>query len=182
MSNLEKQPKDRKQTQQPADRSERFNASSQSEQELETLLLKQKVKEAEEEPKSVEVEIPGAWKVDEVIMDLYEIKQIHTGGGMGFVYRAHHRNWNIDLAIKSPRQDYFETEQQKEDFERECKTWIDLGLHPHIVSCFYVRRVDDIPRVFAEYVEGRSLWDWIHIGKLYEGTQEEIFFRLMSGV
>jgi hypothetical protein len=27
-----------------------------------------------------------------VILDLYEIKEIHKGGGMGLVYRVHHRS------------------------------------------------------------------------------------------
>ncbi len=33
-----------------------------------------------------------------------------------------------------------------EAFEREAETWVGLGLHPHVVSCYYVRRVDGVPR------------------------------------
>jgi WD40 repeat protein/serine/threonine protein kinase len=132
-------------------------------------------------------EIPAAgvqgasgWKVGDVILDLYEVKQIHEGGGMGLVYRVHHRAWNTDLAVKSPRNDYFQTEEQKENFTRECEAWIDLGLHPHIVSCYYVRSIDSIPRVFAEYVEGGSLEDWIGRRRLYEGGPEAALKRILD--
>jgi WD40 repeat protein len=130
--------------------------------------------------------VPEAeWQKGDVVMDLYDIKDIHTRGGMGLVYRAYHRNWDIDLAIKSPRKDFFTTEKQKEKFTRECQTWINLGLHPHIVNCFYVRRINNIPRVFAEYVDGGTLNDWIYgwnnePPRLYRGSQEEILERILD--
>ena len=96
--------------------------------------------------------VPLEWQPGDVILDLYEVKQIHSGGGMGLVYRVHHRDWNVDLAVKCPRTNFFQTESQKENFTRECETWISLGLHPHIVSCYYVRSLGGMPRVFAEYV------------------------------
>ena len=43
---------------------------------------------------------------------------------------------------------------------------MNLGLHPHTVSCYYVRRVDGVPRVFAEFVDGGSLYEWIRDGRL----------------
>jgi len=99
---------------------------------------------------------------------------------MGLVYRVHHRGWNIDLAVKSPRPKFFQTKAQKTDFTRECETWIKLGLHQHIVSCHYVRTLGGIPRVFAEYVEGGSLKDWIDSRKLYEGGSQEALKRILD--
>jgi len=119
---------------------------------------------------AAEAQVAAEWKVGDVILDLYEVKQIHEGGGMGLVYRVHHRGWNTDLAVKSPRRDYFQTKEQRENFTRECETWIDLGLHPHIASCYYVRSLGGIPRVFAEYLEGGSLEEWIDSRRLYEGS------------
>lgn len=127
-----------------------------------------------------EVADPQGWKVGDIILDLYEVKQIHTGGGMGLVYRVHHRGWNVDLAVKCPRTNFFQTELQKENFTRECETWINLGLHPHIVSCYYVRTLGGVPRVFAEYVEGGSLKDWIDGKKLYEGSEKEALKRILD--
>ncbi|MDH5478416.1 MAG: protein kinase, partial [Nitrospinota bacterium] len=53
-----------------------------------------------------------------------------------------------------------------ETFEEEAETWVNLGLHPNTVSCYYVRRLGGIPRVFAEFVDGGSMQDWIKNGRL----------------
>jgi WD40 repeat protein/ankyrin repeat protein/serine/threonine protein kinase len=129
---------------------------------------------------AAEAQVAAEWKVGDVILDLYEVKHIYEGGGMGLVYRVHHRGWNTDLAVKSPRSDYFSTEAQKENFTRECETWIKLGLHPHIVSCHYVRTMGGIPRVFAEYVEGGSLKEWIDSRRLYECGPQDALKRIFD--
>lgn len=101
-----------------------------------------------ESPAGCAAEAPVAmeWQVGDVIRDLYEIKEIHGGGGMRLVYRAHRRDWEKEMAVKSPRAEYFQSEQQKENFVRECLTWIGLGLHAHIVCCYYVRMPRDFRR------------------------------------
>ena len=138
---------------------------------------------APDEPQAIqatEAQVTVKWKVGSIVLGLYEIRHIHEGGGMGLVYRVHHRGWNTDLAVKSPRANYFQTEAQKDNFTRECETWINLGLHPHIVSCHYVRTLGGIPRVFAEYVEGGSLKDWIDSRRLYEGGSHEALKRILD--
>jgi predicted Zn finger-like uncharacterized protein len=124
--------------------------------------------------------VAGAWQPGDVILNLYEIKQVHEGGGMGLVYRVHHKGWNVDLAVKSPRPEFFRNERDKENFEREAETWVKLGLHPHTVSCYYVRRLGGIPRVFAEYVEGGTLGEAIHSGQLYEGGPGPALTRILD--
>lgn len=125
---------------------------------------------------------PGAddrkWKVGDVILGVYEVKRLHAQqeyaeGGMGVVYRVRHRGWDLDLAVKSPKPEMVQKEEVKRNFELECEAWIKLGLHPNVVSCYYVRRVDAIPRVFAEFVEGGSLADWIDDKRLYQGGQRD---------
>jgi predicted Zn finger-like uncharacterized protein len=124
--------------------------------------------------------VAGTWRPGDVILNLYEVKQVHEGGGMGLVYRVHHKGWNVDLAVKSPRPEFFRNERDKENFEREAETWVKLGLHPHTVSCYYVRRLGGIPRVFAEYVEGGTLGEAIHSGKLYEGGAGPALTRILD--
>jgi len=117
--------------------------------------------------------VPAEWNVGDVILDLYEISGILGEGGMGKVYKVHHKGWNVDLAVKSPKPEIFQKAGGKENFAREAETWVNLGLHPHIVSCYYVRELGGIARVFAEYLEGGSLSEWIRSRKLYEGGPEK---------
>jgi serine/threonine protein kinase len=124
--------------------------------------------------------VPSKWEIGDVILDKYEVKQIFSSGGMGLVYRVYHRDWDIDLAVKSPRPEFFQTQQQIENFEREAETWVNLGLHPHTVSCYYVRRLGGIPRIFTEFVDGASLADWIRTGRLYQGSQNETVYRVLD--
>jgi WD40 repeat protein/serine/threonine protein kinase len=109
---------------------------------------------------------PAEWKAGDVLMGLYEVSGILGEGGFGKVYKVRHRGWNIDLAVKSPRPEALISAGGVDDFKREAETWVGLGLHPHIVSCYYVRDVDGLPRVFAEYVSAGSLKDWIRDRKL----------------
>lgn len=134
-------------------------------------------------------ETPEIWNVGDVILDAYEVKPLKAGfdtskhyaeGGMGLVYRVRHRGWDLDLALKRPKRETFQTERGKENFERECTTWVELGLHPNIVSCYYVRRIGDIPMVFAEFVEDGSLDDWIENRMLYQGGPEESLRRILD--
>jgi WD40 repeat protein len=124
--------------------------------------------------------VPAIWEVGDVILDLYEVKHVFTGGGMGLVYRVHHRGWNMDLAVKSPRLEFFQTQAQIENFEREAETWVNLGLHPCTVSCYYVRRLGGIPRLFAEFIDKGSLADSIRSRFLYEGGPDHALERILD--
>jgi WD40 repeat protein/serine/threonine protein kinase len=121
-----------------------------------------------------------AWKPGDVILNLYDVREVFTGGGRGLVYRVRHRGWNMDLAVKRPRPEFFQNEQDKADFEREAETWIKLGLHPHLVACHYVRRLGGIPHVFAEYVAGGSLAEWIASRQLYAGGPVGALERILD--
>jgi WD40 repeat protein len=109
------------------------------------------------------------WRVGDVVDDLYRVTFVHERGGIGLVYRVRHLRWDVDLAVKSPRPEFFRTDEDREWFVAEAQTWVSLGVHPHVCCCHYVRTVDGIPRVFAEYVPGGSLREWIEDGRLHEG-------------
>lgn len=128
---------------------------------------------------SSESNLPLNWNVGDVILDLYEVEEVFAGG-MGLVYRVHHREWNVDLAVKSPRSKYFRTESQKENFVREAETWVNLGMHPNIVNCYYVRTLGGIPRVFTEYIATGSLSDWIRQLKLYKHGPQRALARILD--
>merc|ERR1711907_193628 len=76
---------------------------------------------------------------------------------MGVVYEVFHREWNRKLAMKLPialgDQDDFDLKRRV----REAHTWIDLGLHPRVVSCWFVRQWNGVPILFLDLFAGGSL-------------------------
>ncbi|MBI5209946.1 MAG: tetratricopeptide repeat protein, partial [Elusimicrobia bacterium] len=90
------------------------------------------------------------WEPGNVIDGLYEVKSQLGVGGFGSVHKVYHRGWGLDLAVKSPRADRVSNRRALERFVQEANTWVGLGLHPHIVACFFVRLMG-VPRIFIEY-------------------------------
>ena len=123
---------------------------------------------------------PGAWQVGSLVDNLYEVRAVITSGGMGLVYRVHHRGWHIDLAVKTPNAESIGSPDRMHNFETEAEAWVSLGLHPHVVACAYVRRMDGLPRVFAEWVDGGSLADSIATGRLYAGERDAVLARIFD--
>ena len=115
-----------------------------------------------------------SWNIGEVIEERYEVTELVGKGGMGSVYKIHHREWDIDLAVKVPLANLVEHEILKQRFAIEAQTWVNLGLHPNIVQCWYVREIGGIPCVFMDYLEGGSLKDWMKEGLVGPGEWEAI--------
>ena len=114
------------------------------------------------------------------LLDLYVVESDPYAGGMGQVWRVRHKGWNADLAMKQPKRDMFQNKADKEKFVHECEEWINLGLHPHIVSCYYVREINGILSVFAEWMDGGSLHSWVSDGRLYEGGEAVALPRILD--
>ena len=116
------------------------------------------------------------------ILGTYEVISDAIHGGMGSVWRVHHKSWNADLAMKRPQPKFFAEGggKRKEEFIKECEHWINLGLHPNIVNCYYVRDIGGVPSIFSEWMDGGSLKDRIRDGSLYEGTEEEVQERILD--
>lgn len=107
-----------------------------------------------------EDEGPREWQAGDLVEGLYEVRGLLGRGGMGAVYRVHHRLWNVDLALKRPTQRLIEASGGRERFVREAETWVSLPPHPNVITAHYVRILDGIPSVFAECVDGSDLHDW----------------------
>ena len=118
----------------------------------------------------------------DTLLETYTVEANAISGGMGSVWRVHHQSWNTDLAMKRPQPRFFAegSKRRKENFIKECEAWINLGLHPNIVSCYYVREIGGVPTIFSEWIDNGSLKDRIKDGSLYEGTQAEQTERLMD--
>jgi WD40 repeat protein/serine/threonine protein kinase len=115
-----------------------------------------------------------------VVEGRYEVVRELGRGGMGVVYQVRHREWGCDLAVKVPRRDMFREEAGRERFSAGAAAWLGLGLHPNVCGCHYVRTIDGVPTVFAEYVSGGSLDDRIADGSLYAGTPRDVLARILD--
>ena len=120
------------------------------------------------------------YRPGDILLGIYRVESRPFKGGMGAVWRVHHTGWDVDLAMKRPHPEAFRTEVQKQGFTDECRYWMNLGLHPNIVSCYYVREIDGVPAIFSEWMENGSLESHIRNKTLYEGSEKEVQERLLD--
>lgn len=93
----------------------------------------------------------------EVIGGILEVGDLLGRGGMGVVYQVFHREWNRQLAMKVPINLGVGGNFDLRRWVREAHTWIDLGLHPRVVSCWFVREWKGVPVLFLDLFSGGSL-------------------------
>jgi WD40 repeat protein len=105
------------------------------------------------------------WKPGDVILEHYDVERVITSGGMGTVYITNHRNWKVKVAIKSPNEEMLSHPSLFQRVITEAEAWTELGLHPNIAYCYFVRNIGEIPHIFVEYVDGGNLRDWIEEGR-----------------
>lgn len=122
----------------------------------------------------------AVWSPGDTVAGLYRVGDVLGQGMTGVVHRVRHLAWNTDLAVKTPLADVLAHPDDRESFVREAETWVSLGLHPHVCTCHYVRTLGGVPRVFAEYLDGGSLRDWIDDGRLYRGGSRRVLGRVLD--
>jgi len=142
--------------------------------------VNQKIKDVE--LKESEKRSPKEWTVGDSILDQYEVMSVLGRGGFGEVFKVHHHNWDLDLAVKSLLPELFSDDSELEAFVQECQAWIDLGQHPNIVTCYYVRILGEIPRVFAEYMQGGNLRTLLSNKKLPITRVIELAIQALDGL
>jgi len=107
---------------------------------------------------------PSPWKPGDVVMDRYRIIDVMSGS-MGHVYICEHLGWGVKMAMKSPRPEVMRDAAGMRMILAEAEAWTGLGMHPNIACCYYVLTLDEIPRIFIEYVDGGNLAEWIKAGR-----------------
>jgi len=91
-----------------------------------------------------------------LIDNQYEVLGVRRGA-MGAVYIARDTITGRVFAIKQPKG--AEDPKIRNRFLEECKAWIKLEYHPHIVQAYLYREIEGTPCLFLQYVEGIKLSD-----------------------
>jgi serine/threonine protein kinase/tetratricopeptide (TPR) repeat protein len=86
----------------------------------------------------------------------YEIERELGRGGMGVVYKAHHRQLRRDVALKMILAGKHAGSDQLERFLTEARSVAQLQ-HPNIVQIFDIGEQDGLPYFSLEFVDGKSL-------------------------
>ena len=116
------------------------------------------------EQEAWEVKSLPIWNKGDEVLGTYLIEDMFEGG-MGRVYIAEHKDWKTKLAIKQPNEMMLSQNDLFARILREANSWVELGLHPNIAYCYYVRNIEDVPHIVVEYVDGGNLKEWIADGK-----------------
>jgi len=95
----------------------------------------------------------------------YTIVALLGSGGMGDVYRARDRQLDRDVAIKILPPIFTENADRLVRFEREAKTLAALN-HPHIGAIYALERLDGVPALVLELVDGSTLAERLLQGPL----------------
>lgn len=103
------------------------------------------------------------WQPGQVILSDYEVRRVLGQGGMGKVYLVRSLTTGMQFAVKRA---LVTDADSRRTFLGELQTWIDLPDHPHITACRFFRTISDEIAIFAEYVGGGTLADWIRDRRL----------------
>ena len=117
----------------------------------------------------------------DIIEGRFQIGKLIGYGGQGAVLSVNHLEWDRELALKLPLPDAINSPKKTERFVREAEAWIRLGVHPNIVRCWFVRKINGLPGLFLDLISGGSLEDKIKAGEIGPGQWDRII-DVMIGV
>ncbi|MEO5355915.1 MAG: tetratricopeptide repeat protein [Nitrospirae bacterium YQR-1] len=112
--------------------------------------------------------VDSKWKQGDEITRRYEIIDIKAGG-MGIVYLCYDRKFKKRVALKTLQERYLSSKTLSARFMWEAETWVRLEKHQNIVVAEYVTKIEDLPFICLEYIEGNEkygaeLKGWIRKG------------------
>jgi len=110
--------------------------------------------------------------IGRVLGNRYEIVEKIGEGGMALVFKAKCNLLNRFVAVKVLRSEFVKDEEFLGKFERESQAAASLS-HPNIVNIYDVGTDDEIHYIVMEFVDGKTLKDYIKGLDVYI-TSEEI--------
>jgi eukaryotic-like serine/threonine-protein kinase len=102
--------------------------------------------------------------MERIFGDRYEVEAPLGAGGMAEVWRGHDRVLNRTVAIKTLLPQFARDASFVERFRREAQAAARLN-HPGIVSVYDSGSDGDTPYIVMEYIEGKTLADFLGSGK-----------------
>jgi serine/threonine protein kinase len=115
------------------------------------------------EPASDPAVQSDSWPKGTVLLNEFVIEDEIGEGGMGKVYLAKSRSADHQFAVKRTK---VLDDSSRRNFQTELQVWIELPEYPHLVACRFFRTIGDEVAIFAQYIEGGSLADWIRDKRL----------------
>jgi serine/threonine protein kinase/HEAT repeat protein len=115
------------------------------------------------------------WRFGYRLANRYEVRRIHSGG-VGIVWivedlfdnRKPYAAKSVKPFFRKPATDeeWKRREKSIQRFLEECKIWVDLEKHRHIVYAEFLEKIEGVPLVMSEYIEGGDLTEWIRKGPM----------------
>ena len=102
--------------------------------------------------------------MEQIFGDRYEVEGRIGAGGMAEVWRGHDRVLNRTVAIKTLLPQFARDASFVDRFRREAQAAARLN-HPGIVSVYDSGTDGDTPYIVMEFIEGRTLADYLASGK-----------------
>jgi hypothetical protein len=107
----------------------------------------------------------------------YEVTALIGEGGMGEVWRAHHRELKRDDALKVLPEAFVADPERLARFRREAQVLASLN-HPNIAHVYGFEAADGVQALVMELVEGPTLADRVAVGPIPAGEALRIAKQL----
>jgi len=111
----------------------------------------------------------------------YHVNAVAGIGGMGEVYIAEDTTLKRTVAIKLLPKQYTDDLDRVRRFEQEARAISALN-HPNIITIYEIGRIDEMPYLVAEHVEGETLRERIHQGPLTPGAVLDIGLQITAAL
>ncbi len=125
-------------------------------------------------------QISKNWQVGDVILDLYQVLEVIGDNTVASIYKVRHLGWNAELLVQVFQPKVVQQIGGQENFQAQMKAWVDLGMHPHLVTCYYVRSLERTCLILTELVTGSTLHDAIRQGHLYQESSAQNLRRILD--
>jgi serine/threonine-protein kinase len=108
----------------------------------------------------------------------YKIISLLGEGGMAFVYLAHDNKFDTEVAIKILKKEFVHNENIRKRFLAEAKNMFKMS-HPNIIKVTDLIDAGDIVAFVMEYIEGRTLDEYVNVNGVFKDAEIEKYFPKM---